>query len=54
MSELPRVALTLGDPAGIGPELVARLLSGSAETPAADVTIVAGRDELEIDRKSVV
>jgi 4-hydroxythreonine-4-phosphate dehydrogenase len=51
MSELPRVALTLGDPAGIGPELVARLLSASAEAPEAEVTIVAGRDELEIARE---
>ena len=46
MGELPRVALTLGDPAGIGPELVARMLSETAKE--ADVTIVAGRDELEI------
>jgi 4-hydroxy-L-threonine phosphate dehydrogenase PdxA len=28
MPDLPRVGLLLGDPSGIGPELVARLLSG--------------------------
>jgi 4-hydroxythreonine-4-phosphate dehydrogenase len=46
----PRVGLTLGDPAGIGPELVARLVADPATADAAEVVIVAGRDELDIAR----
>jgi 4-hydroxythreonine-4-phosphate dehydrogenase len=42
----PRIALTLGDPAGIGPELGARLLADPATSEAADVVVVAGDDEL--------
>lgn len=38
----PRVAVTLGDPRGIGPEITARAL---ADLPAADVTVV-GPDDL--------
>lgn len=30
LSSKPRIALTVGDPAGIGPELVLRLLSDPA------------------------
>ena len=37
---LPVVALTLGDPAGIGPELVARLLALPATTQSANVVLV--------------
>ena len=36
----PVVALTLGDPAGIGPELVARLLAQPETTQAANVVLV--------------
>jgi 4-hydroxythreonine-4-phosphate dehydrogenase len=36
----PVVALTLGDPAGIGPELIARLLSRPQTTQAANVVLV--------------
>ncbi|HEX2011678.1 MAG TPA: 4-hydroxythreonine-4-phosphate dehydrogenase PdxA [Roseateles sp.] len=36
----PVVALTLGDPAGIGPELIARLLARGAALPAANVVLV--------------
>lgn len=43
----PRIAVALGDPAGIGPELVARLLTSEANRHAADILIVADRGELE-------
>jgi 4-hydroxythreonine-4-phosphate dehydrogenase len=36
----PRVALTLGDPAGIGPELIAKLLVRSDVIRGADVVLV--------------
>lgn len=46
----PRVAITLGDPAGIGPELVAKLLSSSNNAAAllarADVFLLASRQEV--------
>jgi 4-hydroxythreonine-4-phosphate dehydrogenase len=47
----PRVALTLGEPAGVGPELVARLLADRQSAAAAEIVIVAGRDEIEIARQ---
>jgi len=37
---LPVVALTLGDPAGIGPELIARLLADPATCAQANVVLV--------------
>ncbi|ADH90915.1 4-hydroxythreonine-4-phosphate dehydrogenase [Ancylobacter novellus DSM 506] len=43
----PRIALALGDPAGIGPEIVARLLSREENRAAADILLVADRGELE-------
>ncbi len=42
-----RVALVLGDPAGIGPELVARLLSDSAIREYASTLIIGDQDELQ-------
>ena len=39
-SELPVVALTLGDPAGIGPELIARLLGQTDATQHANLVLV--------------
>lgn len=42
----PRIALVLGDPAGIGPELVARLLAAPA-AQAAELLLIADRAELE-------
>jgi 4-hydroxythreonine-4-phosphate dehydrogenase len=39
-SALPVVALTLGDPAGIGPELMARLLSNPSTCTQANVVLV--------------
>jgi 4-hydroxythreonine-4-phosphate dehydrogenase len=43
----PRIALLLGDPAGIGPELVARLLADEACGRRADILIVDDAQELE-------
>jgi len=43
----PSVALVLGDPAGIGPELVAKVLSQPALRALANVIIIADRHELE-------
>ncbi|WP_432561884.1 4-hydroxythreonine-4-phosphate dehydrogenase PdxA [Kineococcus sp. SYSU DK003] len=42
----PRIALTFGDPAGVGPELVAKLLSLPATTAAADVVLVTDAEEI--------
>jgi 4-hydroxythreonine-4-phosphate dehydrogenase len=43
---IPKIALLLGDPAGVGPELVAKLLADPASRQA-DITIVGDRRELE-------
>ncbi|KKY37873.1 putative 4-hydroxythreonine-4-phosphate dehydrogenase [Diaporthe ampelina] len=46
-SRRPRVAVTLGDPAGIGPEVIAKLLSNTANTKNADIFLLADRAELD-------
>ena len=43
----PRIAVLLGDPAGIGPELVARLLAEPGVRDAADLLLIADRGELD-------
>ena len=43
----PRLAVTLGDPAGIGSELIARLLADPATAQQADLLLIGARDELE-------
>jgi 4-hydroxythreonine-4-phosphate dehydrogenase len=45
-SAKPRVAVTLGDPAGIGPELVARLLADPGTTETADIVLISDEREL--------
>lgn len=42
----PTIALVLGDPAGIGPELVAKLLAQEEQRKKANVLIIADKDEL--------
>ena len=37
----PRIAMVLGDPAGIGPELVARLLADPVVRAQANVLLIA-------------
>jgi 4-hydroxythreonine-4-phosphate dehydrogenase len=43
----PRIAMVLGDPAGVGPELAAKLLVDEANRQKADILLIADRDELE-------
>ncbi len=43
MATPPRIAVTLGDPRGIGPEIAARALEG---LPEADVTLVGAEDQI--------
>jgi 4-hydroxythreonine-4-phosphate dehydrogenase len=43
----PRVAITLGDLAGVGPELTVRLLADPKNTARADFLVVADRGEVE-------
>jgi len=44
---LPRIALAIGDPAGIGPEIIARLLSDPANTGRAEIFLIATDEALE-------
>ena len=43
----PRIVTVLGDPAGIGPELVGRLLADPATSAQADIVLLADTHELE-------
>ncbi|GHB48530.1 4-hydroxythreonine-4-phosphate dehydrogenase 2 [Streptomyces viridiviolaceus] len=43
----PRIAVTLGDPAGVGPELIAKLLSRPENTAAADIVLISDETELK-------
>lgn len=43
----PRVAVILGDPSGVGPELIAKLLSNPANSQKADIFLLADRSELD-------
>jgi 4-hydroxy-L-threonine phosphate dehydrogenase PdxA len=43
----PRIAVTLGDPSGIGPELIAKLLSDPKNSERADIVLLADRTELD-------
>lgn len=42
----PRIALTFGDPAGVGPELVARQLARPETTASADIYLISDEQEL--------
>ena len=44
---LPVIALVLGDPAGVGPELVAKVLAKTQLRQQANIIIIADRDELK-------
>jgi 4-hydroxythreonine-4-phosphate dehydrogenase len=46
MTDKPRIAVTLGDPAGIGPELVARLLADPGTAEKADIVLISDEREL--------
>lgn len=43
----PRIAVVLGDPAGIGPETTARLLAAPQAAGMAEILVIADRRELE-------
>jgi 4-hydroxythreonine-4-phosphate dehydrogenase len=43
----PRIAMVLGDPAGIGPELIAKLLSEESVRKDAEILLIADRSEVE-------
>lgn len=47
MSSLPVIAMVLGDPAGVGPELVAKVLSHESLRRQAHFIIIADRGELQ-------
>lgn len=47
LRQRPRVAVTFGDPGGIGPELAAKLCSNKSNLAKADILILADRHELE-------
>jgi 4-hydroxy-L-threonine phosphate dehydrogenase PdxA len=44
----PRIALFAGDPAGIGPEIIAKLLAEPETTRSADVLLIAGRASMDV------
>jgi 4-hydroxythreonine-4-phosphate dehydrogenase len=46
MTDKPRIAVTLGDPAGIGPELIARLLADPGTSETADIVLISDEREL--------
>ncbi len=46
MTDRPRIALTLGDPAGIGPELVVRQLAEPDPARSAEIILVGDEQEL--------
>jgi 4-hydroxythreonine-4-phosphate dehydrogenase len=46
-NDKPILAITLGDPAGIGPELIVKLLSCPGVTEAAHILLIADREEFE-------
>ncbi len=43
----PRIAMVLGDPAGIGPELIAKLLADPSVRRQAEILLIADRREVE-------
>jgi 4-hydroxythreonine-4-phosphate dehydrogenase len=48
----PRIALFTGDPAGVGPEIVAKLLAEPETTRSADVLLIASRATLDVRAKA--
>jgi len=43
----PRIALTLGDPAGVGPELAAKVIANPDNRRKAQILVLADRDEID-------
>lgn len=49
-SRRPRVAVTLGDQAGVGPELIAKLLSNYDNLEKADILLMCDKEEYDAAR----
>lgn len=47
MTNRPRIALTLGDPAGVGPELAAKVIANPDNRRKAQILVLADRDEID-------
>ena len=47
MNKKPLIAVPIGDPAGVGPEIVAKSLALSKVTDAADVIVVGDKTVME-------
>jgi 4-hydroxythreonine-4-phosphate dehydrogenase len=52
MAAKPTIALFAGDPAGIGPEIVAKLLAEPETARAADLLLIAGRANIDARAKA--
>jgi len=50
---LPRIGITLGDPGGVGPEIVLKAFAGDYELPAADYVIFSSGPVLRAEEKAL-
>jgi len=50
---LPRIGITLGDPGGVGPEVVLKTWTGDSRLPAADYVLFASRAVLQAEEKAL-
>jgi 4-hydroxythreonine-4-phosphate dehydrogenase len=50
---LPRIGITLGDPGGVGPEIVLRTLAGDYKLPAADYVLFASLPVLRAEERAL-
>jgi 4-hydroxythreonine-4-phosphate dehydrogenase len=48
MTNVPRIAMTIGDPSGIGPEIAVKVLSRPENREKAEVHLLASRREIEV------
>ncbi|MFM6912090.1 MAG: 4-hydroxythreonine-4-phosphate dehydrogenase, partial [Dolichospermum sp.] len=49
----PRLALTLGDPAGIGPEVILKALADPKLTENADLVVIGTKDIITITYENI-
>ena len=47
MSTIPRIAMTIGDPSGVGPEIAVKILSKPENRDKALVSLLASPEEVE-------
>ncbi len=50
---LPRIGITLGDPGGVGPEIVLKTWTGDYQLPAADYVLFLSRPVLQAEEKAL-